>query len=317
MSSVLFLQVLTYISITAFVALSLIKIIKYASMPVHLRWELYPVAHEKARPYGGSYYEELDWWSKKRKKTAWGELKYMTRELLLFSLYFRHRKKYWCVVYPFHIGIFLLVSWLVLLFIGAITSFFAEPSVYTNPANVWGSLIYYLTLVTGGLGLILATLGGIGLIVERLVDEDLRLYTTPIHFFNILFFLAILLSGLCAWCFFDPVFATAREFVKSLFTLSPVVNMSLATYISILLACVFIVYVPFTSTMHYIAKYFTYHKVRWDDEPNLKEGNSSIEKKLAAAMNRPITWSASHIKSGGSWGNIALQSDNADETEVE
>ena len=69
--------------------------------------------------------------------------------------------------------------------------------------------------------------------------------------------------------------------------------------------------------MHYIAKYFTYHKVRWDDEPNLKEGNSSIEKKLAAAMNRPVTWSASHIKSGGSWGNIALQSDNADETEVE
>ena len=317
MSSILFLQVLTYISVTAFVALSCIKITKYASMPVHLRWELYPVAHEKALPYGGAYYEEPGRWSKKRRKAVWGELKYMAREILFFSLYFRHRKKYWYVVYPFHIGIFLLVSWLALLFIGAITSFYTESAMYTSPVNVWGSMIYYLTIVTGGLGLILATLGGIGLIVERLIDEDLRLYTTPIHFLNLLFFLAILLSGLWAWCFFDPAFASFREFVKSLFTLSSVANMSLATYVSILLACVFIIYIPFTPVMHYIAKYFTYHKVRWDDEPNLAESNSSIERRLAETMNRPITWSAPHIESGGKWSEIALPADNTDETKVE
>ena len=38
------------------------------TLPVHVRWEIYPVQHETAAKvaYGGSYLEEIDWWEKKR-----------------------------------------------------------------------------------------------------------------------------------------------------------------------------------------------------------------------------------------------------------
>lgn len=282
-------------------------------MPVHLRWELYPVAHEKGRPYGGSYYEDLNWWSKPRKRALLGELKFMSKELFFFTLYFRQKRKYWYVVYPFHIGIFLLVGWLVLLLAGALISL-AGTSIVANSANVWGSIIYYLTLAMGSAGFIMAVLGCAGLLVERSIDEDLRLYTTPIHYFNLSFILAMLLSGLCAWYFFDPAFTTAREFIKSLFTFTPVANMNPATYINILLFCLFLIYMPLTSMMHYLAKYFTYHKIRWDDEPNLR--GSNIEKKVEALLNRPVSWSAPHIESGRKWSEITLQGGEANKTEA-
>ena len=44
-------------------------------MPMHVRWELYPVAHEKGRAsYGGSYFEEVDWWTKPREVDKLGEV---------------------------------------------------------------------------------------------------------------------------------------------------------------------------------------------------------------------------------------------------
>ena len=56
---------------------------------------------------------------------------------------------------------------------------------------------------------------------------------------------------------------------------------------------------PFTRMMHYVAKYFTYHKVRWDDEPN-KPG-SQLEKKLQSLLDQPVGWAAPHIEHGRSW----------------
>ena len=45
---------------------------RYASAPEHLRWDLYPVAHEP-NTHGGSYLEEKDWWTKPRPTTLVGE----------------------------------------------------------------------------------------------------------------------------------------------------------------------------------------------------------------------------------------------------
>ena len=56
------LLILSYLGIGVFVVVILGKIIKYFRMPLHVRWELYPVPHEKGREYGGSYFEELNWW---------------------------------------------------------------------------------------------------------------------------------------------------------------------------------------------------------------------------------------------------------------
>ena len=56
-----FLQIVAYASVLTFVSVLIAKAVKYATMPIHLRWELYPVAHETERTYGGSYFEDLDW----------------------------------------------------------------------------------------------------------------------------------------------------------------------------------------------------------------------------------------------------------------
>lgn len=314
MWGIIFLQIVSYLSVLIFVIVLIAKAGRYATMPIHLRWELYPVASETERPYGGSYFENLDWRAKPRQKSLLGELKFMGKELFFFTLYYRLKRHYWYFVYPFHIGAFLLIGWLVLLLAGALTSL-AGISVSAQATNVWGGIVYYLTLIVGVAGFIIAACGTIGLLMKRSMDEDLKLYTTFVDYFNLSFILLILFSGLYAWYFFDPAFAVVREFMQSLITFSPVTSMNPATYINVLLICLFLIYMPFTRMMHYIAKYFTYHKVRWDDEPNLSGG--AIEKKVKEALNQPVSWLAPHIQSGKKWSEVTSQVKDTSETEVQ
>ena len=153
------------------------KGIRYARISTHLRWELYPLAGEKDRPGGGSYLEGLEWWENPpEKKSFLGEMKFMAKEILLFKEYFHLNRDYWYFVYPFHIGIFLFVGFLALVFIGAIT-LLGDISVSAGSVSVWGRLVYYATLVTGVGGLVLGTVGSIGLLIKRRVSKDLRPYT--------------------------------------------------------------------------------------------------------------------------------------------
>ena len=270
-------------------------------MPVHLRWELYPVAHETNRPSGGSYYEDLDWWKKTRSKSLLGELKFMGIELFFFRLYYRLNKQYWYLVYPFHIGVFLLVGWLILILIGALTMV-AGVNI-SSTSGIWGSLVYYLTLVVGAAGLIITGFGSIGLLIKRMTDKNLKTYTAPLDYFNLSFIIAVVISGLIGWLAFDPGFEAFRNFLKSLMTFAPVVGLNAASYICIFLICIFLIYSPFTRMTHYVAKFFTYHKVLWDDEPNM--GSGETVKKVARRLNQSPNWSGTHIQSGQSWAQIA------------
>jgi len=290
--STVFLPVLSYLSTLTFVGVSIVKVVKYATMPTHLRWELYPVAHEKGRSWGGSYLEELDWWTKPRRKSLVGELKYMVREASLFSQCYHRNRGLWYFTYPLHIGLFLLVIWLLLLLIGASTML-TGVSVSIS-ANVWGKLIYYLTLAVGSAGLVAGTIGCIGLLVRRSVEKNLKLYTTPVDYFNLSLILAILISGIYSWLLFDPTFSTAREYVKNLLTFTLVTTVNPAMSAGIVLFSLFLIYMPFTQMMHGLAKYFTYHRVRWDDEPNLMD--SDMEKRVRRLLNQPVSWSAPPIQ---------------------
>jgi len=57
---------------------------------------------------------------------------------------------------------------------------------------------------------------------------------------------------------------------------------------------------------HYIAKYFTYHSVRWDDT----QKNKSMEVHIAECLAYHPTWSGSHFGGEGtkSWAEIATTS---------
>ena len=47
-----------------------------------------------------------------------------------------------------------------------------------------------------------------------------------------------------------------------------------------------------TGMIHFIAKFFTYHEVRWNDEPK----NEKMEEELLGLLAQPVTWSAAHVK---------------------
>ena len=117
----LIIQYVTCIAVVVAIVAMAVKALKYATAPEHMRWELYPVPHEKGRAdYGGSYFEELDWWTKPRQVDRLNELKEMASEILLLKGVFHHNKRVWRWSLPFHLGMYLCVGWLFLLLLGGI-----------------------------------------------------------------------------------------------------------------------------------------------------------------------------------------------------
>jgi len=74
-------------------------------------------------------------------------------------------------------------------------------------------------------------------------------------------------------------------------------------------------YVPLTHMSHFVAKYFFYHKIRWEDEPNLD--NPAMEAKINEALGFPVSWAAPHIKGDGkkTWADVVTADVTAEEEE--
>jgi len=296
----MWLQVLIYICFLFFVGASIAKAIKYSRMPVHLKWELYPIAHEVGHESGGSYLEEPNWWDKTPRRSVLGELKYMAREVLLFEKTYRNNRGLWYFTYPFHMGLFLLIVWLILLLLGALVMVAGVS--FAEPASNLARIVHYLTLALGISGFIIGILGCCGLLIKRLNDENLKPFTIPADYFNLSFILVILLSGFVSWLVFDQEFNSARELIKSLITFSSTPDINPAMLIGLILFSLFLVYMPFTHMMHGLTKYFTFHRVLWDNEPNLR--GSRLERKMQKQFMQPINWSAPHTQGGKTWGEI-------------
>ena len=306
----MWLLLLTYCCLLIFISGIVWRVYKYASLPVHLRWELYPVAHEIGRPYGGSYLEDADWWHRPQKINLWGESTVFLREIIFFREYFYSNRRFWSFVYPFHLGLFLLVIWIVMILAGSILTLNGLRVSAASP--YFGlPLVYYLSLISGVAAFILGIFGTVGLLIKRSYDEDLRNYTAPIDYFNLTGILLVFLTGLLFWIMEDPSFDVARGYVKSLITFNFPEKGPIMT-INIVLSCLLLAYMPFTRMMHYVAKYFTYHKVRWDDEPN-KPG-TGLEKKLQAQLDQSTDWSAPHIHTGQRWSEQVQSSGATDKT---
>lgn len=295
-------QIATYISYFFIVVLYTRKVMKIVRMPLHLRWELYPVAHEKGYKYGGSYFEELEWWTKPRKKNRLRGIAYLLKQYLSFGKYFHRDKGYWFGLYPWHVGFYLIVSFHILSFLGALTILTTGLSISGESANILGRVIYYLTLVVAVVSFFTGSVGSIGLLIKRLTDTSLRAYSSAMNYFNYLFFLVVFLSGFFAWYFFDPTLSNYREFWESLITFR-YMNIEPGSYIHVMLFSLFLIYLPFTRSTHYITKLFAFFDIRWDDTPNLR--GSDIEKKVKELLNQPVSWSAPHIQSGKSWAEVA------------
>ena len=301
------LHLITYGSLLVFVLAVAIRFARIQGYPLHLRWEIYPVPHEgKRSKHGGSRLEETDWWTKPQKPDKWNELRFMIPEMLFIKALYENNRKLWYRSFPFHFGLYLLAAFAGLLFVSAlldVTGVAAAASLATAVAVLNGA-----TAAVGLAGLALGILGGLGLLVMRLNDSDLKPYTNFSHFFNLLFIELSLGLTLAAWVTVDRDFSLLRGYMASLLTLdvsaptgSAMVSAACLS-LSLLLA-----YIPLTHMSHFFVKWFTWHKIRWDDEPNVRGGR--IEALIQDALQSPVSWSADHVNADGkkSWADIATE----------
>jgi nitrate reductase gamma subunit len=319
MESAVIVYLITYAALGVFGLAVGLRFIRITRMPMHLRWELYPVAHEageKAK-YGGSQLEELDWWTKPKHTSLINELKYMIPEMTFLVALFEHNRKMWWRSFPFHFGLYILAGMCGLLGLGAIMEL---ADMYVGPAGGASSLgpgvaVYYLTQVAALTGLALSTLGAAGLLQLRLFDPELKNYASLGHIFNLLCFLGVYAVAWLTFIFVDTDFAATRSFIQALITFK--VGTALGTGMSaassgllaleIVLAVLLIAYIPLTHMSHFFVKWFTYHKVRWDDTAN--EVGSEIERKVIEQVQYPVTWSGAHLNADGkkNWVDIATE----------
>jgi hypothetical protein len=78
---------------------------------------------------------------------------------------------------------------------------------------------------------------------------------------------------------------------------------ALAPALHVLFASVWLIILPFGHVFQLFFRY--YHSLRWDEAPNTRGG--MIERRVKEFLERPVTWSASHIQSGRRWREIASE----------
>jgi nitrate reductase gamma subunit len=272
------LVVFFYGSILFCVIASAHRLMRFIRAPLHLRWEIYQ---------GSSVYETSDWWAKPPPRLA-RKFASAFLDILFLRDFYRRNRSLWYFLYPFHLGIYLIILWHAWLFIAAL-------ALNAETATFWG-------LVWGHGATGLAFFGGTGILIKRLSEEDLRIYYPPIHYLKWIFLLLTLLGGFYAVHFhFNASMPELFRYMKiqlAFENFEHKLHPAPATAAHVLFASVWLIYLPFSHVFQLFFRY--YHMLRWDDVPNLR--GSLIERKVKKNLDQPIGWSAFHIPSGKKWG---------------
>lgn len=285
-----------YACLLVALAACIARAVRYARSPLHLRWELYPVPHEEARraAYGGSRHEETDWWTRPARSNRLGELKAMGCEILFLKGVWEFNRKLWFCSYPFHLGLYLLIA----------TGVAAAAAAMFPALDPWMHPLYKLAGLAGA-ALVLAGAGG--LLVRRLKDPRLRNYTTAGDVFNLCCFIGAMVALLFAHGSRVPGTPGVAAMIRGLLTFDTSIRLSAPQEAGMAIAAALILYIPLTHMAHFIAKYFTYHAVRWDDKPNRNERDLAV--KIAEYLAYRPTWSARHVGADGkaTWAEVATK----------
>ncbi|MCX5824979.1 MAG: respiratory nitrate reductase subunit gamma [Deltaproteobacteria bacterium] len=301
---------LSYLCVAVFVIATGWLVYRQMTLPVHVRWEIYPVQHETTAKvaYGGSYMEDLNWWEKKRESSLLNELKYMAPEILFLRGLWKENRSLWRVSFPFHFGLYLMIATFGLLVLHALLVLWGEDGLPAGGAA--RSLLDGLIVLAGWTGLILGNIGSLGVLYRRLADPELRRYSSFVDYFNILFIFLFFLSAFITCLLSDPFLQGAKAYTFGLLTgghslNSYVPGQSVSGGLAIVLASLLVAYIPLTHMSHMYMKYFFYHNVKWDDAPNRQGG--SIEAAILKNLELKPTWKAKHVEADGrkSWRDIA------------
>jgi nitrate reductase gamma subunit len=295
------LTIFAYLAILIFIAVLLYRVIRIASQPLHLRWDLYPVPHEaggKAK-YGGSYFEESNWWLKSMKVNKLGELSVMIPEILLLKGVWESNRSLWFWSWSFHTGLYAMI----------LTAATVIASLVFGPMTSFGQVLVSIGGIAAVFGFVLGTIGCFGMLVKRLFDEHLRPFTSIAAMFNLLFILFLFVSGLVAVIESGRAdfIAQLHGFVTALINFSSTEMILPFVKVHIIACLLFAAYLPFTHMSHVVLKYFTYHDIRWNDQPNFK--GSKIDRKINEYLGLKPTWAADHWKADGkkTWADIATE----------
>jgi len=280
--------------------------VRIARMPIHLRWDLYPIPHEKGRAhYGGSILEEVDWWTKPRHKDHIGELKVMILEILLLKGVWEHNRKLWFGSFPLHFGLYLLIGGEALAVLGGVLHLLGQQFLFLQPV---------ITVVIWT-GCVLGVIGTVIMLLMRIFDSNLSKFSTPSHYFNLLMLGAIYVTGIL-WLSGDQGFAANLVgFYAGLVSPSVMPALPAVAFWHIGCALLFMFYLPFTHMTHFFTKYFTYHSVRWEDETN--RPGDPLQKKLDPQLAQVVTWSAPHVGADGRKNWVDIVTSPAPEIEKE
>lgn len=299
---------LTYLCILMFLLVAAYRVYRQTTLPVHVRWEIYPVQHETTDKlaHGGSYMEELNWWEKKHRGSLFNEIKYMVPEILFIRGLWKENRRLWWVSFPFHFGLYLMIAVFGLMGLNALLLWGEAAPTGSMIQAVLNGLIVFL----GWVGLALGVIGGVGLLCRRIADPELREYSSFVDFFNILFILLFFLFGFLTSLFTDPLLDGAKAYVFGLLTGGGSLNAYVPAQTfcggaAIVLGSLLVAYVPLTHMSHMFMKYFFYHKVKWDDAAYTRGG--SIEAAIQDNLALKPTWNAKHVEADGrkSWLDIA------------
>ncbi len=299
---------IAYSAVAIFVVAVVLRFLMWSRMPMHLRWELYPVAHEGAKAsYGGSYLEESEWWKRPRHFSLAGELGAMVPEILFLVALKEHNPKLWTRSFPFHFGLYLVAGCTALMGVAGVLGA-VLPGVMAGPV---GAVVRVLIPALGYAGLVLGLIGALGLI-QRRRQRPLRDYSAPMDIVNLVFFVVAFVVALVTALAVDRSFATVSQLVANLvtFRVAPLAGTGAAVIlpsVSAILLAMLVAYIPLTHMSHFVGKYFAYHAIRWADEPNLPGGKR--EKVINELLNQPVSWSAPHIGGDGkkSWVDVATE----------
>jgi len=301
--------IVAYVGLAIFVIAAASRFMLFKRMPMHLRWELYPVAHEgKRASYGGSYLEESDWWEKPREIDKVAEGKAMGAEIMFLVALKESNPKMWVRSFPFHFGLYItIVAVVVVLGTGILGA--AAPDLMQGGL---GNLARLAILVLGAGGMGLSLLGAIGLLQARLTDPDLRDFTSPADLFNLVFFIAAFGLSLATLFMVDLDATRISAFAQQLVTFNVQTWQGAGRElwmpaVSMVLLGLLVAYIPLTHMSHFVAKYFAYHDIRWNDEPNLAGGPK--EPVIQDLLGQKIGWAAPHIQGKGTktWVDAALE----------
>lgn len=293
-----------YAGMLVFLVACVARAVRYARLPIHLRWELYPVPHEEASrvEHGGSYFEELDWWNRRRRFNLAGDLRFMIPEMVFLKGLWEWNRKLWYRSFAFHFGLYLLGSALCVLVATALVTM-------ARPVAGDGGLVAAmrgLYRIAGVTGCVLAFGGALALLHRRLTDPVLRIYSAPADVANLACFaiaIGLVAVGYVAAGADSP---GALGFTRGLLRFDSGVPVPGVLAAGLVLASALVAYIPLTHMSHFIAKYFTYHAVRWDDRPIVS--GRRLEHHIAACLAMRPTWVAKHLGADGTrtWADIAM-----------